>query len=147
MGELTLEQFAAQAALSEAKRVASTCSSFEGERYMAERRAKVEAGELGLYTPDGKWTEWGAMVRDEYQRGVEVPVEGDHASTRLVDPLDALLEQVYHQLNRPALHAHTCRRCRMLRPCLQQPCQYRALDCEDSWICGECVAGEEPLAP
>jgi len=57
---------------------------------------------------------------------------------------DALLERTYRLLNRPKLHSHHCRRCSLLRPCLQQPCHFRALDCEDQWICGECVAGEEP---
>jgi len=59
------------------------------------------------------------------------------------DPLEAMLERTYHLLNRPKLHSHHCRRCSLLRPCLQQPCHFRALDCEDQWICGECVAGEE----
>jgi hypothetical protein len=61
------------------------------------------------------------------------------------DAFDALLERTYRLLNRPALHSHHCKRCSMLRPCLQQPCHFRALDCEDQWICGDCVAGEEPL--
>jgi hypothetical protein len=59
------------------------------------------------------------------------------------DAFDALLERTYRLLNRPKLHSHHCRRCSMLRPCLQQPCHFRALNCEDQWICGECVAGEE----
>ena len=59
------------------------------------------------------------------------------------DAFDALLERTYRLLNRPPLHSHHCKRCSLLRPCLQQPCHFRALDCEDQWICGECVAGEE----
>ena len=60
------------------------------------------------------------------------------------DALDALLEQTWHLLNRPALHSHTCKVCLNLRPCLQQPCAYRAADSEVSWVCGECLPGEQP---
>ena len=83
----------------------------------------------------------GDLQKDESQDHLE----GDRASTASSDPLDALLERTYRLLNRPKLHSHHCKRCSMLRPCLQQPCHFRALDCEDQWICGDCVAGEEPL--
>jgi hypothetical protein len=70
--------------------------------------------------------------------------EDDRGSNSPADPLDALLERTYRLLNRPKLHSHHCRVCHLLRPCLQLPCHFRALDCEDRWVCGECVAGEEP---
>ena len=54
------------------------------------------------------------------------------------DAFEALLEQTYRMLNRPALHSHHCRVCGFLRPCLQQPCAYRATDQGTGWVCGEC---------
>jgi len=71
------------------------------------------------------------------------PITEDLEAKVVYDAFDALLERTYRLLNRSKLHSHHCRRCSMLRPCLQQPCHFRALDCEDQWICGECVAGEE----
>jgi len=72
--------------------------------------------------------------------GVERHLEADRApkpcSVAAVDPLEAILEQTWKLLNRPALHAHACSKCFHLRPCCQQPCKYRATDLEREYDCG-----------
>jgi len=52
------------------------------------------------------------------------------------DPLQLMLERTWGLLNRPKMHAHACCKCFHLRPCVQQPCAYRATDLEREWDCG-----------
>lgn len=85
----------------------------------------------------------GDLQTDEAQDYLEGDRAPEPPQMATVDALEAILERTYHLLNRPALHSHHCRRCSMLRPCLQQPCAYRATDHESEWVCGECLPGEE----
>jgi len=71
MGELkTLEQFAGECCIAEAERCAKFMMPQIGATWVAKRKREVAAGKLGLYTPDGKWTEWGAMVQGWYKQEV-----------------------------------------------------------------------------
>ena len=99
------------------------------------------AGWLEDYATDAART--GDLQKDESQDHSGVDRASAPEGRASIDPLQLILERTWGLLNRPKLHAHHCRRCSMLRPCLQQPCHFRALDCEAQWICGDCVAGEE----
>jgi hypothetical protein len=78
----------------------------------------------------------GDLALDESQGQPESDRRSTPDSRAFNDPFEALLEQTYRLLNRPALHSHLCHGCGNLRPCLQQPCAYRATDREREWDCG-----------
>jgi hypothetical protein len=70
------------------------------------------------------------------QLKVEGQAQGDRLATAAEAAFTALLQRTYDLLQRPALHSHVCCSCGLLRPCVQQPCAYRATDRERNWDCG-----------